>query len=40
MPASFEEVVEEVARFVDSVLREDSDLIGWNPSAREWERRR
>jgi hypothetical protein len=37
MPASFEELVEEVARFVDPVLRDDPDLIRWNPLAGEWE---
>jgi hypothetical protein len=40
MPAGFENAVGEVASFVDPVLRDDPDLIRWNPSAWEWERRR
>jgi predicted nucleotidyltransferase component of viral defense system len=40
MPAGFEKAVGEVASFVDPVLRDDPDLIRWNPSAWEWERRR
>jgi predicted nucleotidyltransferase component of viral defense system len=39
MPASFEEAVAEVENFVDPVLRNDPDLVRWNPSAGEWERR-
>ena len=37
MPDSFAEAVEEVARFVDPVLRNDPDLARWNPSTHEWE---
>lgn len=39
MPENFEEAVSEVARFVDPVLRNDPDLVRWDPSAEEWERR-
>jgi predicted nucleotidyltransferase component of viral defense system len=39
MPESFEEGVEAVARFVDPVLRGDPDLVRWDPSAGDWERR-
>jgi predicted nucleotidyltransferase component of viral defense system len=39
MPAGFREAVEEVQVFVDPVLRNDPDLVRWNPSAGEWERR-
>ena len=39
MPESFEEAVSEVADFVDPALRNDLDLVRWNPSAEEWERR-
>jgi hypothetical protein len=39
MPASFEEAVAEVAHFVDPVLRNDPDLVRWDPSVKEWERR-
>ncbi|MDQ3638670.1 MAG: nucleotidyl transferase AbiEii/AbiGii toxin family protein [Actinomycetota bacterium] len=39
MPESFEEAVSEVADFVDPVLRNDPDLVRWDPSAKEWERR-
>jgi predicted nucleotidyltransferase component of viral defense system len=39
MPESFEEAVGEVANFVDPVLRNDPDLVRWDPSAGEWERR-
>lgn len=39
MPESFEEAVAEVANFVDPVLRNDPDLIRWNPSTGEWEGR-
>ncbi len=38
MPESFEQAVAEVANFVDPVLRNDPDLVRWNPSAGEWER--
>ncbi len=37
MPLGFEEAVEEVARFLDPVLRKDPAIIKWNPSAGEWE---
>lgn len=40
MPESFEEAVEEVRAFVDPVLRDDPDLVRWNPSVGEWGRRR
>jgi hypothetical protein len=40
MPDSFEQAVAEVANFVDPVLRSDPDLVRWNPSVGEWERRR
>jgi predicted nucleotidyltransferase component of viral defense system len=36
MPESFEEAVEEVRAFVDPVLRNDPDLLRWNPATREW----
>ena len=36
MPDSFAETVEEVARFVDPVLRNDPDLARWNSSTHEW----
>lgn len=39
MPESFEETVEEVKAFVDPVLRNEPDLVRWNPSTRGWERR-
>jgi predicted nucleotidyltransferase component of viral defense system len=39
MPESFEEAVAEVANFVDPVLRNEPDLIRWDPSTGEWERR-
>ncbi len=39
MPESFEETVAQVKDFVDPVLRNDPDLVRWNPSAGEWERR-
>jgi hypothetical protein len=39
MPESFEEAVGEVANFVDPVLRNDPDLVRWDPSAGKWERR-
>ena len=39
MPESFEEAVAEVADFVDPVLRNDPDLIRWDPATGEWERR-
>lgn len=38
MPEGFEEAVAEVANFVDPVLRNDPDLVRWNPSAGKWER--
>ena len=37
MPDSFAEAVEEVARFVDPVLRNDPDLARWNSFTHEWE---
>lgn len=40
IPESFEEAVADVANFVDPVLRNDPNLIRWNPSTGEWERRR
>ena len=39
MPESFEEAVAEVANLVEPVLRNDPDLVRWDPSAGEWERR-
>ena len=39
MPESFEEAVEEVKAFVDPVLRNEPDLVRWNPSTKGWERR-
>lgn len=39
MPGSFQEAVEEVKAFVDPVLSGDPDLVRWDPSAGEWERR-
>ena len=39
MPESFEEAVTEVANFVDPVLRNDPDLVRWDPSTGKWERR-
>lgn len=39
MPESFEQAVGEVANFVDPVLRDDPDLIRWDPSTRDWEKR-
>jgi hypothetical protein len=39
MPESFEDAVGEVAAFVDPVLRNDPDLVRWDPPAGEWERR-
>lgn len=39
MPESFEEAVEEVKAFVDPVLRNEPDLIRWDPSVGKWERR-
>ncbi len=38
MPKSFEEAVEEVRVFVDPLLRNDSDLLRWNPATRAWTR--
>ena len=38
MPESFEQAVAGVANFVDPMLRGDSDLVRWNPSAGEWDR--
>ncbi|MBA3634860.1 MAG: nucleotidyl transferase AbiEii/AbiGii toxin family protein [Actinomycetota bacterium] len=38
VPESFEEAVEEVRAFVDPVLRNDSDLLQWNPVTRAWKR--
>lgn len=35
---SFEEAVEEVRDFVDPVLRNDFDLLWWNPATRTWAR--
>ncbi len=40
MPESFEEAVAQVRNFVDPVLRNDPDLIRWDPSVGEWERRK
>lgn len=40
MPESFAETVEQVRAFVDPVLRDDPDLVRWNPSVGEWGRRR
>ena len=37
MPESFEEAVAEVANLVEPVLRNDPDLVRWDPSAGEWE---
>lgn len=37
MPDSFAEAVDQVARFVDPVLRNDPDLARWNPSTQDWE---
>ncbi len=39
MPQSFQEAVEAVSSFVDPVLRNDSNLVRWDPSTGEWERR-
>jgi predicted nucleotidyltransferase component of viral defense system len=39
IPESFEQAVEEVKAFVDPVLRNEPDLVRWNPSTRGWERR-
>jgi hypothetical protein len=39
MPTSFEEAVDLVGSFVDPVLRNDRDLIRWNPSAGVWQKR-
>ncbi len=39
MPERFEETVSEVTNIVDPVLRKCQDLVRWDPSAREWERR-
>jgi hypothetical protein len=39
MPESFEEAVAEVANFADPIIHNDPDLIRWNPSIGEWERR-
>jgi predicted nucleotidyltransferase component of viral defense system len=39
MPESFEQAVAGVANFVDPVLRGDLDLVRWDPSAGEWDRR-
>ena len=39
IPESFAEAVEEVKAFVDPVLRNDLDLVRWDPSTQEWERR-
>ena len=39
MPESFEETVESVADFVDPVIRNDPNLLRWNPSPGEWESR-
>jgi hypothetical protein len=38
MPESFEEAVAEGAKSVEPVLRNDPDLVRWDPSAGEWER--
>ncbi len=38
MPESFEEAVQEVRAFVDPVLRNDPDLLRWNPATGEWDR--
>ena len=38
MPQNFEEAVEDVRAFVDPVLRDDSDLLLWNPATRAWAR--
>lgn len=38
IPESFEEAVEEVKAFVDPVLRNEPDLVRWNPSTKGWER--
>lgn len=37
MPNDFEEAVEQVARFVDPILRPDPALSRWNPSKQQWE---
>lgn len=39
MPESFAETVAQVRAFVDPILRNDPDLVRWNPSVGEWERR-
>jgi hypothetical protein len=39
MPERFEETVAEVSNLADPVLRNDPDLVRWEPSAGEWERR-
>lgn len=39
MPESFEEAVESVADFVDPVIRNDPNLLRWNPATGEWESR-
>lgn len=39
MPDDFEEAVDQVARFVDPVLRNEPDPTRWNPSTQEWERK-
>jgi len=38
IPESFEEAVEEAKAFVDPVLRNEPDLVRWNPSTKGWER--
>jgi predicted nucleotidyltransferase component of viral defense system len=39
MPDRFEETVARVSSFVNPILRDDPDLVRWNPLAGEWERR-
>jgi hypothetical protein len=39
IPESFEEAVAEGANLVEPVLRNDPDLVRWDLSAGEWERR-
>jgi len=39
MPDDFEEAVDQVTWFVDPVLRNETDLIRWNPSTQEWEKK-
>lgn len=40
MPGSFEEAVARVSDFVDPILRDEPNLIRWNPLIGEWEKQR